>query len=270
MKTLISTYIGLLLVFTITFAYSHEYQVSICAIFQNEANYLKEWIDYHHKIGVEHFYLYNNDSLDNPEAVLQPYIDEGIVTLTHWHSVPEEMDFWHFSFYVQTGAYKDAIERSKHRTKWLAILDTDEFILPLSCTLNELLHTYRNHYAIALQWACFGTSNVERCPQGETLRYLTKRASLDSHVNGWSKCIVRPSKVKDCTNPHFCIMKHDQTAIVIPREIIRLNHYWTRDEFFFHHAKIPRHIKWGGLEEDLLKRGDEMNKVYDTEILRFL
>ena len=42
-----------------------SYNVSACAIFQNEAPYLKEWIEYHRLIGVEHFYLYNNGSTDN-------------------------------------------------------------------------------------------------------------------------------------------------------------------------------------------------------------
>ena len=32
-----------------------KYQVSICAIFKNEAKYLKEWIEFHKIIGVEHF-----------------------------------------------------------------------------------------------------------------------------------------------------------------------------------------------------------------------
>ena len=37
-----------------------KYKLSICAIFKNEANYLKEWIEYHRMVGVEHFYLYNS------------------------------------------------------------------------------------------------------------------------------------------------------------------------------------------------------------------
>ena len=37
-----------------------KYDVTLCAIFRNEALFLKEWIDYHRTIGIEHFYLYNN------------------------------------------------------------------------------------------------------------------------------------------------------------------------------------------------------------------
>ncbi|WP_369598480.1 glycosyltransferase family 2 protein, partial [uncultured Muribaculum sp.] len=44
----------------------HEFRhkVSLCLIFKDEEPYLKEWIDYHILIGVDHFYLYNNNSSD--------------------------------------------------------------------------------------------------------------------------------------------------------------------------------------------------------------
>ena len=58
-----------------------KYKVSICAIFKNEAFYLKEWLEFNHLVGVEHFYMYNNKSEDRFEAVLEPYIKKGLVTL---------------------------------------------------------------------------------------------------------------------------------------------------------------------------------------------
>ena len=54
-----------------------RYKTAICLIFKDEAPFLQEWIEYHHLIGIEHFYLYNNNSTDNYEEVLKPYIDKG-------------------------------------------------------------------------------------------------------------------------------------------------------------------------------------------------
>src|SRR5262245_23964419 len=62
----------------------HKYQLTICAIFKNEKKYLKEWIEYHRLIGVDHFYLYNNNSSDHPLELLLPYIKTGIVTVIAW------------------------------------------------------------------------------------------------------------------------------------------------------------------------------------------
>src|SRR3984957_13412863 len=61
-----------------------KHQLSICAIFKDEACFLKEWIEYHRLVGVDHFYLYNNESSDDFLKILQPYVHEGIVSLTNW------------------------------------------------------------------------------------------------------------------------------------------------------------------------------------------
>ena len=58
-----------------------SYELGIVTMFRNEANYLKEWIEYHRLVGVDHFYLYNLGSTDRYLNVLRPYIKEKIVTL---------------------------------------------------------------------------------------------------------------------------------------------------------------------------------------------
>ena len=58
--------------------------LSICASFRNEAPYLREWIEFHRMMGVDRFYLYDNRSEDGWKAVLQPFIDMGIVEVTYW------------------------------------------------------------------------------------------------------------------------------------------------------------------------------------------
>lgn len=81
-----------------------EYTVAVCAIFKNESVFLKEWLEYHLLIGVEHFYLYNNFSEDNYQDILAPYIEKGQVTLTEW---PVQ--------FGQLPAYKDCFQKQKMR-----------------------------------------------------------------------------------------------------------------------------------------------------------
>ena len=66
-----------------------QYKVTICAIFKNEGPYLREWLEYHMMIGVEHFYMYNNCSDDDYLTILKPYIDDNIVTLIDWPKLHE-------------------------------------------------------------------------------------------------------------------------------------------------------------------------------------
>ena len=61
-----------------------KYRVTICCMFKNEGKFLKEWILYNQIIGIDHIYLYNNNSDDNYLEVLQPFINQGYVTLIDW------------------------------------------------------------------------------------------------------------------------------------------------------------------------------------------
>ena len=107
------------------------YNVSICAIFLNEAPYIREWIEFHLIVGVEHFYLYNNMSTDGYMKILEPYIKKGIITLTDWN-VP----------HGQVAAYKDCIKRFSDETKWVGFIDLDEFVVPRKNTIYNFLKQY--------------------------------------------------------------------------------------------------------------------------------
>ena len=56
------------------------YFLSVLAQFKNETMNLKVWIEHYLWQGVEHFYLIDNGSTDNPLSILQEYINRGIVS----------------------------------------------------------------------------------------------------------------------------------------------------------------------------------------------
>lgn len=130
-----------------------KYKVSVCAIFKDEAPYLKEWLEFHKIVGVEHFYLYNNFSSDNYLEVLKPYIESGEVTLIDW-SVPQG----------QMKAYKDCAEKYKDETQWIGFIDLDEFVCPNEHdTITEFLESFKNRPIVIIYWRYFGSSGlVER------------------------------------------------------------------------------------------------------------
>lgn len=132
-----------------------KYNVSICAIFRDEAEILKEWIEFHRIVGVDHFYLYNNFSADNYKKILEPYVTEGIVTLTDW---PYERQ--------QMAAYKDCAERYRDESKWIGFIDLDEFVVPngQNQTIYDFLQKFEKKAAfLVIYWRYFGSSAlVER------------------------------------------------------------------------------------------------------------
>ena len=61
-----------------------HHELTICAIFREEAPNLDEWIRFHEGVGVSKFYFYNNFSTDNFRDVLTPYVARGLVDLVDW------------------------------------------------------------------------------------------------------------------------------------------------------------------------------------------
>ena len=52
-----------------------EHFLAFTSIFKNENTYLGEWLEYHRIVGVDHFYLYDDDGSPEARELLQPYIE---------------------------------------------------------------------------------------------------------------------------------------------------------------------------------------------------
>src|SRR6185437_4283619 len=89
--------------------------ISICAIALDEESYLDEWIDYHHKLGFNHIYLYDN----SPDHKLKD-LNGTQVQVIHYPGSVKQM-----------AAFNDCLKNAqkKDTSEWIAFLDIDEFII---------------------------------------------------------------------------------------------------------------------------------------------
>ena len=89
--------------------------------FCHEHLYLEEWIIHYYNEGVEHFYMYDqcNSTLDR--AVLQPYIDNGLVSLTYDSDVSYTLDPYRFYNRIVLARLRDIWP------KWLITSSIDEY-----------------------------------------------------------------------------------------------------------------------------------------------
>lgn len=275
-------YLFILFFFLNSFVYSFQYNLSICAIFQNEASWLKEWIDYHRKVGVEHFWLYNNNSMDNYLSILDPYIKQQIVEIVEWPS--QENEPFKFFYHVQVDAYNHAINASRNVSKWLAIVDTDEFIV--SKQENSIIECLEKRYfycsGVCVNWQNFGTSHIQKLDSNKKMvEQLTLKMHWNNERNMCFKSIVQPLHVLNCPNPHYCVYrnphwhvntKYEKVNQTSPVDIsvLQINHYWTRDQEYFYKNKLPRYLKWNGTIQGIEELASQMNEESDTSILRLL
>ncbi len=267
-------------IFAFNIAYSYEYELALCAIFRDDAPYLKEWIDFHLKQGVEHFFLYDNFSIDNPNEVLNFYIKKNIVEIIPWNISHNDHDDW---LVVQNSAYMDCINKHRKTIKWLACLDTDEFLF---CTdgknLKKFLKNYNNYQILLVDWQLYGTSGYE-AKDNKIIEHLFLKAPEDYCV--WTKAIVKPLYIKTCHFSHyfFCedqrlcvdenfkpisVFECSQKKPTISK--IRINHYFCRDKLFFENVKMKRIELQGRNPKNLIEQEKNCNSVYDDSILKAL
>lgn len=259
----------------------YQYDLALVGIFRNEAPYLKEWIEFHLLVGFKHFYLFNNLSDDEYLSVLNPYINKGIVELIDWpyESTPAS---WNG---IQCSAYEDALKRAKGKVKWLAFLDTDEFIFPVQeDNLANFLKKYDKFAGLSVNWVLFGTSYIPKIPDNELLiDTLTYRGEIENAGNLHVKSIVRPEFVSRCVNPHFVFFKKNYSQVnsdkvpffgafspYVQVNAVRINHYTYRDEYFLLTHKVPRLERLSGYFIDSAPLMDNFNQIFDDTILRYV
>jgi hypothetical protein len=271
-----------LFMFICTCVRAYDYNLVVCAIFQNDATDLKEWIEFHKLVGVEHFYLYNNLSEDDYLSILQPYIDSGEVDLIQWdYPTRSGVQQWGS---IQIKAYNHALSQIKKKVKWAAFIDTDEFLFPVEVdNLSEFLNDFDKYGAVCVNWQLYGTSNIAKiAPNHLLIEDLCYKAEADFKMNRAIKSIIRPERVAKFHTMHECVFlpKYRQ---VNPNQVyfkgrftdvnidkLRINHYWTRDEDYLFNVKIPRYRKWGRSEDYVLERASHLNQVLDTSIHKYV
>ncbi len=225
------------------------YDLAVVAIMKNEAPYLAEWLDYHLLAGVEHFYLYDNDSTDNQAEVARPYVEAGLVD---YFPAPGEL--------MQMPAYNDAVKNFKFHCRSMAFIDADEFLYPktnrsVAEVVDEIFALDSKAAGVAVNWQIFGSNGheVANLSRG-VLERFTRRAPSDWNPDGLGnahvKTISNPRKINLVHNAHcaeyfmnLCSVNENGKPIPgvnirafnnpVTVEKIALNHYYnkSREEF---------------------------------------
>jgi hypothetical protein len=170
-----------------------EHYLSICVIMKNETEYIEEWIEYHKLVGVEKFYIFDNESEDNLKEILQPYIKQGIVDYISYPGIGRQSEM-----------YRDCIIKYKNKTRWIAFIDADEFIVPVKKkTLPEFLKDFEEYDGIEVNWLIYGSNGHKTKTDGLVMERFKTHAPFDFSVNKHVKSIVNPKKVKSTVIAHY-------------------------------------------------------------------
>jgi len=239
----------------------YMHKLSVGAIFKNESNSIKEWIEHYLFHGVEHFFLIDDSSSDNTIEIITPYIDRNIVTLFYGNN-------WDHYNGRQKDMYNHFILPQLNKTKWLLIVDVDEYMWSeLSIDLNDILEKCNHLGQIQVEQTLFGSNGFIQQPSSIVSNFLT-RSSL-SPTPGNRKYFVNSSFKINCLFVHHALFVNEfdekNNFLCINKPWFILNHYNCQSYNFWTNIKCLR----GDCDNYRLRNPDDFfdydqNEVVDT------
>ncbi len=215
--------------------------LAACTLYRNDAEYLREWIEFHRLVGVERFFLYNNGSTDAHRRILEPYVTQELVSVEDW---PHQLfpAVGRPSGGVQ--AFTDCVFRYRDASRWIAFIDVDEFLFsPRDEPLTSVLRDFETHPGVAVSRYEYGPSGHARKPDGLVIESYLERSEAVPDRPVLYKSVVQPARTSGCINFHrfrysggMAVNEHgwavgwgtlpDRSPPTASR--LRINHYGTR------------------------------------------
>lgn len=252
--------------------------LAVATLVKNEGSYLAEWIAFHHSVGVDFFLIYDHGSTDLSHSICKEFVRQGvrIIFIDAIQAYPKECtnpEAVHSQSHCQRTVYKDAINRTAGKTRWLGIFDVDEFLYPASglslvATLNM---SYSSYDIISIKSTVWGSNGIDSKllpdPSGHqyplVLDSFTRRAnpltesSISQQYYG-VKGLGNPSKVSESSVHRFtCLGSCNYIELEPLMGELRMNHY-----------------QYKSLEEVKLKAGANGNPLLvlspEEELLMYL
>ncbi|KAL0447092.1 UNVERIFIED_CONTAM: Glycosyltransferase family 92 protein RCOM [Sesamum latifolium] len=174
------------------------YELCVCTMVWNQAPAIREWIKYHSWLGVERWFIYDNNSDDGLDEVIQELDLENYNVTRHvWPWIK-----------TQEAGFSHCAVRAKDECNWVSFMDVDEyFYFPYSTpghqnfralgyasqnSLRALVANFSSSSSTIgeIRTSChsFGPSGLNSPPpQGVTVGYTCRLQSPERH-----KSIIRP------------------------------------------------------------------------------
>ncbi|KAL2651599.1 hypothetical protein R1flu_019727 [Riccia fluitans] len=205
-----------------------------CTMVWNKAQFIKEWVLYHSFFGVERYFLYDNDSDDNIEEVVESLASHNISRMI-WPWIK-----------TQQAAFSHCTILAREECEWVMFVDVDEYIYPMyylaptsgnwtsnsdARVLHRVIDRESEKAALnggnlgSIQFDChnFGPSGLDHSPeQGVTVGYTCRLRMPERH-----KSIVRLAAVNDSLLNvlHHFELRDGYQIIRLLRNVGVVNHY---------------------------------------------
>ena len=204
---------------------ANKYLLSIVTAVRDENDYIEEWISYHvENMGVEHFYIYDNESeislKEYLERVKFKYLDK--ITIIEWVT----------SEHTQQDTCNDWLKNYGSESKWFICMDVDEFISlkEKSKTLLEFLEENSDYASIKCLWKHYTASGQEKKTDKAVTERFTQETDWGDEKHG-GKLFAQSNRISHFISyvPQVRLqtqkLEHDSEKVT---NFFQLNHYITK------------------------------------------
>lgn len=230
--------------------------MAIVLIVRNEARHIAEWARFHHMAGVTHFLVYDNGSTDGTITAIRSALPAEALTVIPW-AQRRFRTITGREIHNQVLAYAHALLNFGSAYRWMAFIDVDEFLVPVTArSIPEAMQGLEGAAHVSLPWQMFGRGGNTTPPEGGVVaNYLHRARDSFALTHGLNfKCLVDPSRATEVGVHGFGIDGRDEGVndagqqahhkdrvkpSFASRVRLQLNHYYTRSDAELQ-AKIGR------------------------------
>ena len=254
-----------------------KFNLVFASNFKQENSYLQEWIEYHLIVGVDHFYLYDQDGSEEARELLAPYEKEQLVTRHQWTHLDGSRFDGPTRFYQVNKnhlAFTHCARTYREYAQWMMKIDIDEFLYPPAG--EDHLSTYLDTVddgrvkGIHIPRFNYGYNNHETQPSGLVIESYTKREPDASDHKDMANCGFL-SNNRFCYSAHWWHYKFYKPGIYLRESDvngIRINHYYTKSfEEYMQRQNVSRGRKRD--RNTFNEKNRLSNDVEDQGMLRF-
>ncbi|XP_011045246.1 PREDICTED: UPF0392 protein RCOM_0530710 [Populus euphratica] len=194
------------------------HEMCICTMLRNQARFLREWVMYHAQVGVQSWYIYDNNSDDDIEDVMESLVQAGFNISRHvWPWIK-----------TQEAGFAHCALRARESCEWVGFIDVDEFFYsPLGLSLHDVIsnQSESGNNVAEIRTSCysFGPSGLKHVPpQGVMVGYTCRLGAPERH-----KSIVKPEALNSTliNVVHHFHLSEGFRYVNADRGVLVINHY---------------------------------------------
>ncbi|KAE9586575.1 hypothetical protein Lal_00014346 [Lupinus albus] len=194
------------------------HKMCVCTMLRNQARFMKEWVMYHTRIGVQRWFIYDNNSEDNIDKVIESLQESG-------YNISRYLWPW---VKTQEAGFSHCALRASATCEWVGFIDVDEFFnVKMKGNLHNVILEYARagSYVGEIRTPCysFGPSGLKQVPkEGMMVGYTCRLAARERH-----KSIVKPEALNQTliNVVHHFHLASPFVTVNVDSGVVMINHY---------------------------------------------